>query len=193
LKHYDLSGNLTKCNRPKNGYKWQYHHGMEESGYFIYFKNKKNADSFVRYSNKFVKNMFMQSNQVYSDLFVIWRSVYMHYPKTSREFRKVLQCIEAVDFQFNRWTVRHTFGTGSTACWVFNAPQLIQGQLIKMAETLRNYAKKQSNTGMVYNLDSKITYLNFLSLQYEEFNKYSREEGRLTKIISLPILKIEAS
>ena len=62
-----------------------------------------------------------------------------------------------------------------------------------MAQTLRNYAKKQSNTGMVYNLDSKITYLNFLSLQYEEFNKYTREEGRLTKIISLPILQIEAS
>jgi len=193
MKSYDLSGNLTKCTRPKNGYKWQYHHGMADQGYWVYFKTKKTADEFVRHSNKFVKNMFMQSNQVYSDLFVLWRSVYMHYEKSDRDVKKIIDCIEQIDFQFNRWTKWHTYGSGDFACWVFRAPQAIQGQLRKMTEILRAYAKRQSNTAMVYQLDSKLSYLNFLELQYRDFEKYSREGDNIAKIINLPILQIMAS
>ena len=192
MKSYDLSGNLSKCYRPKNGLKWQYHHGMADSGYFVYFKNKKEADEFVRYANKFVKNMFMQTNDVYTDLFVMWRSVYMHFPKQDKGFTKILKYIESIDFQFNRWTVWNTFGNGDYGSFIFIAPKRIQNELLSMANALRVYAKLCSNTGLVYKIDSKITYLNFLALQYKEFDQYSKEEGSLTKIIKLPILQMVA-
>jgi hypothetical protein len=192
MKSYDLSGNLSKCYRPKNGLKWQYHHGMADSGYFVYFKNKKNADEFVRYANRFVKNMFMQTNDVYTDLFVMWRSVYMHFPKTDRGFAKILTHFDNVNFQFDRWTVRHTFGNGTYGNFIFAAPKRIQNDLIDLAQILRVYAKLCSNTSLIYQIDSKITYLNFLALQYKQFDQYTKEEGSLTKIIKLPILQMVA-
>ena len=187
VKSFDLKYNLSL-----KGNRWCYHHGDAETGYFVYFKNKKQADKFVRYSNKFVKNMFMQSNQIYSDLFVIWRSVFMHYSKTDNDFRRIQNTVESIEFQFNRWVVRDGYG-GTSAHFIFKAPRMIIGELTKMAIILRKYGKKQSNTNMIYQLDSKITYLNFLELQYQDFHKYSKIEGNITKVINLPILQIIAS
>ena len=165
---------------------------MADSGYFVYFKNKKNADEFVRYANRFVKNMFMQTNDVYTDLFVMWRSVYMHFPKTDRSFAKISKHIKNIDFQFDRWTVWHTFGNGTYSNYIFLAPKRIQNDLIELAQVLRIYSKTCSNTSLVYQIDSKITYLNFLALQYKQFDQYTKEEGSLTKIIKLPILQMVA-
>tara|TARA_R100001463_G_C3494054_1_gene218318 strand:- start:227 stop:790 length:564 start_codon:yes stop_codon:yes gene_type:complete len=187
MKSFDLKYNLS---HNKKG--WCYHHGDDETGYFVYFKNKKQADEFVRYTNKFVKNMFMQSNQVYTDLFVIWRSVYMHYSKTDNDFRQIQNHIESIEFQFNRWTVRDGYNS-TLAHFIFKAPRQIISDLTKVANILRKYAKKQSNTSMVYQLDSKITYLNFLELQYKDFHKYTKIESTVTKVINLPILQIVAS
>lgn len=186
MKTFDLKHNLTL---KKQG--WCYHHGDAETGFFVYFKNKKQADKFVRYSNKFVKNMFMQSNQVYSDVFVIWRSVFMHYNKTDNDFRRIQNCVEEIEFQFNRWVVRDGYNS-TLSHFIFKAPRHIICELIKMSILLRKYAKKQSNTSLVYQLDSKITYLNFLELQYKDFYKYSKIESNVTHIYNLPILKIVA-
>ena len=134
----------------------------------------------------------MQSNQVYTDLFVVWRSVYMHYSKTDNDFRQIQNHIESIEFQFNRWTVRDGYNS-TLAHFIFKAPRQIISQLIRMGCILRKYAKKQSNTSMVYQLDSKITYLNFLELQYKDFYKYTKIESNVTKVINLPILKIVAS
>jgi hypothetical protein len=187
VKTFDLKYNLSK---KASG--WCYHHGDPESGYFIYFKNKKEADKFVRYSNKFVKNMFMQSNQVFADIFVIWRSVYMHYTKTDPDFKLIQSSLKNIEFQFDRWVVRDGYNS-TLAHFIFKAPRQIINELIEVAVILKRYAKKQSNTSMVYSLDSKITYLNFLEIQYRDFNKYLKIEGSVSKIINLPILKIVAS
>jgi hypothetical protein len=187
MKSYDLSTKLSKTNKG-----WKFHHGSEEGGYFVYFKTKRQADSFVRYSNKFVKNMFIQSNQVYSDLFVIWRSVYMHYPKVDKQFKQIQSSIKYIDFQFDRWSVWSCMNSDYSG-FVFKAPRNIIHELESMGAIMRKFAKTSSNTSMVYQIDSKLTYLNFLELQYKDFHKFSAEEINMTKIINLPILRVVAS
>ena len=186
VKTFDLKHNLSLKQQG-----WCYHHGDADTGFFVYFQNKKQADKFVRYSNKFVKTMFIQSNQVYSDLFVVWRSVFMHYSKTDKDFRHIQKNIESIEYQFNRWVVRDGYSS-TLAHFIFQAPRNIISELTKMAITLRKYAKKQSNTSMVYKLDCKITYLNFLELQYKDFYKYSIVESKVAQVYNLPILKIVA-
>jgi len=184
LFNCDLQNNLTKHH--KKG--WAYHHGDAETGYFVYFKNKKEGDAFVRYSNKFVKTQFSQTNQLYTELYVVWRNMYMQIDRGGREFSQLIATIEAIDFQFNRWTQRK-----GSPHFIFRAPRHIQGSLETFAHTLRRIAKKQSNTSVVHLIDAKLMYLSFLEGQYSDFHKYSREEGSLTKIINLPILRIVAS
>jgi len=189
LKTYSLDKLISQDLRTK---KWYFFHGLDRENSRVFFKNKKTADNFLRYANKFTRIMYVQTNQLYTDVFVIWRSVYMQYSKTDKDFKFIKELIESIEFQFDRWSKNHCLSLDS-ATFVINAPVKILNIIKEVIIVLRRYGKKNSNTSMIYQLDSKITYLNFLLSQFVDFDKYTSKSSEITKIINLPILRMVAS
>ena len=171
--------------------KWFFHTGRQKDNFFIYFKNKKEADKFNRYASKFTQTMFIQSNLVFTEVFSMYRNLYFQFDFHSDEHRFITKSFENINFQFDRWTHRKYFsGDGSIS--IFQAPSKIQNYLLDVLLILRSFAKKTSNTPLVYSIDSKITYLSFLKSQFAEFDSISQNDSDYTKIIRLPIMKIVA-
>lgn len=168
--------------------KWCFHKGGESHNAFIYFQNKKEAEKFQRYATKFIFNMYVQSNDLYIDFFVMYRRYYFQFPYGCDDQKALMNIIEGVDFQFDRWS-RWSVASKEYSYYIFSGPKKIQAFIYRGLEILRRFAKTKSDTSMIYLIDSKLTYLKFLQSQLDEFD-FLYDKGESSKIIQLPIMKI---
>lgn len=161
---------------------------MGDSG-SVYFKTKTEALTFQRYASKFCFNMFFQSNQVFSDLSVLYRQHYFYFKKGCSDEKNIRSLIEDINYQYDRWSDWSANSTGDYTIYIFNAPSKVITNLIEICNIFHNRAKKSSNTQEVYLINSKLTYLKFLESQYLDFHLISTSKDK-SQIKSLPIMKI---
>lgn len=160
--------------------KWKFHRGrqFDEKDSFISFKTKKEADKFQRYASKFIYNYYVQLNDLYIDVYTLYRQYYFQFSYADNFHYSLKDNFEAIVFKFDRWTFWQT-KKGNFSGYTFDAPTFINGALRNCLGILRDIAKSKSDTSKVYHIDNKLRYLNYLSDEMRDFEMNFNKPARV--------------
>ncbi|HAF28117.1 MAG TPA: hypothetical protein DCG75_03625 [Bacteroidales bacterium] len=138
-----------------------------DSDHKYYFTSEKKAVKFQNEVNQYLTESLFQLNDLYIDLFTVYRRVYF-VVENSLLKRSLDQALNNINHFIENSLLRSNYQSIGSSL-VMTSINQIYDNLLNGYQTVRSITSKKNDTSMIYHVNNKIKILTVLFMEFEKF------------------------